>query len=617
MLFVGISTEILSFFNLITRTGIFLSWLALILAMVGWAWKISRTQKNNIRDFLSDLTTAIRSFLGKLGLISSIIVFSILTISLIVAIGATPNNLDSLCYHLSRLGYWIQNQNVGHYASHIERSISFSPLSEYVHLHTFLLNGNERFVQSLQWSSMLGILMLVSLITEHFSTHVKALRLAVISAACLPIAILESMTTQNDLVVSFFIIASVWYIYQYISTGLVVSLLLLVLTVALGIMTKAVYVFYTLPFAILLIVHLVKVARWKTLISLGFAVFILTLALNSPFWYRTYRVFDTPLGNMSKGNQNKIDSPQAFLSSTSKHLFLHLGFVSPQNRYNEWLENHLEDFHKSIGQPLHSQHFEQDFKMNRLNFNEDFAHNFVAMWLILIALILLPYFNPDKRTIQYFLLVIAGFLVFCFFIGYQHYGSRLHLPFFLLATPALGILYGKLSSWIVRFLSVILWLQALPFALLSTTHPLISTQWFLEKVFPTLNQSLHLGINVDNIPNLKQPSFLTVSPEKVIWRDDAAAIDSMKRYINSFPSNNIGFDFNEASLDYAYQFSLRRPERHFEHIMVKNQSRILENNTYLPDCIISENTQPDVISYHGHPYRKEWESGFRRVYRRE
>jgi hypothetical protein len=393
-------------------------------------------------------------------------------------------------------------------------------------------------------------------------------------------------------------------------------LILLVLSVSLGIMTKGTFVFYALPFGIyLLFFMLFSPGSGKTLAVVSCGLILSVLLINAPFWLRTYKLFQTPIGTMTNGNKNDFSNPASFVSSVSKHTFLHLGFISPQNRYNAFMEMQLRNIHEAVGVSLRESGYGMEFKMNKLNFNEDFAHNFIGILLILTSLPLLFFTNLSRFARWYAGLAFASFLVFCLFISYQVYGSRLHIPFFLLISPVIGLIYSSVfNSILTKIFLIILWICALPFALLSVTHPLLSTKWFFEKIFPVINSSLHLNINTDNLLNLKQESILYSSPEKIIWGDNWNEIRSLKNFTDSIQAKNIGFDFTEASLDYGYQYILRASNRHFEHIAVRNPSAKLENPSFVPDCIIAEHDEGNAFTYHGKTYLRKWSGTFRWIY---
>ncbi|KQS23832.1 glycosyltransferase family 39 protein [Dyadobacter sp. Leaf189] len=603
--FIGAGTELLSAFNLINSYVVITAWLLFNVALIFISARLQGKHKLNLRSISRFWMQSGKAFFRKLGVFTIIILGSLALCTLIVAIVATPNNLDSLSYHLSRLGYWVQNGNVEHYASHIERAISFSPFSEYVHLHTYLLSGSDRYFQLAQWLSLAGILICVSLIVELFSASAVQLRIALVFAATLPIVVLESMTTQNDLMVAFFVIATAFYCFDFTQNRKPIAFLFLALAVAIGIMTKGTFVFYALPFGFYLLVFtLGRADLWKSLALLLAGTVVLVLLLNAPFWYRTHQIFGSPVGTMSNGNRNDIRRPADFISSLSKHTALHLGFVSPGNRYNQFLESRLTDLHAAMDVPLNRPGSGMPFKMNKLNFNEDFAHNFFGMWLILLSIPLLFFARLVPHAKWYALAAFCSYLIFCLFIGYQTYGSRLHIPFFVLAAPVMGLVYGSVMRAVPgKILLTILWLFALPFALLSVTHPLLSTRWFFENVFPPINNALNLHIHVGpGNANLMQESIIFSPPEKIIWGDHLAEIQNLTSFIESRNPQKIGFDLKEASYDYAFQYSLRKEGRIFEHVAVRNPSKVLENPAFKPDLILAEVYEGAAFDCHGQKY---------------
>jgi 4-amino-4-deoxy-L-arabinose transferase-like glycosyltransferase len=603
-LFLAAITEILGVLHAITSMAVTGSWLVFDLFLLLIYLRLQKIHNTSFSRIVRSWLSGAAAFFQQAGLFTVILLAIISAATLIVAIVATPNNLDSMCYHLSRLGYWVQNKNVSHYASHIERSISFSPFSEYVHLHTFLLSGTERYFQLLQWSCLVGILAVISLLSELLSDSKWAMRIALTFAATLPIAVLESMTTQNDLVVAFFITSTAFYVFDFTKTQCHNSLLFVVLAVGLGMMTKGTFAFYALPFGLYLFIFMISRPQlYKSLTALAAGTLVVLLLLNAPFWLRTYQLFGSPIGPMTNGNKTQFDGPADYVSSLSKHVALHLGFVSPGNKYNTLVENQLKNLHHAMGIPLNSAGTGMDFKMNKLNFNEDFAHNFLAIWLIIFSIPLLFFVRLSRTAKWYSWLALMSFLIFCFFIAYQTYGSRLHIAFFMLYSPIIGLVYSSLlSSFLSKALVFVLWIAALPFALLSVTHPLLSTKWFFETVFPPINSALNLNINIDRNMNLKQESVLFSTPEREIWGDYWPETEKFLNEVNALRPQKIGFDFEEDSPDYAYQYSLRGPGRTFEHVSVKNLSKVLENPDFQPDVIIAEHYEGEEFYYHNKLY---------------
>lgn len=610
--FIAVSTEILSLLRLVSKGGIAISWLIFNVLLVFWYLR-NNSLKSLLVVWRNGFLKAWYFFRGT-GLPTQLILITLLFSTLLVAVVSPPNNADSLSYHISRLVYWIQNATVDHYPSHIERSISFSPFSEYVHLHSFILAGSVRFLQVLQWLSFVGILFFVSLFVQLFTQSENALRFALCFTATIPIVVLESMTTQNDLVVSFFVIATAYFVFEYLQSRRRSTLLLLTGCIALGILTKGIYPFYAAPFGIYLLVELLRERDWRTIMGIGVFVFFVTLLLNLPFWGRNYQLTGSPIGTATQGNQNAFHTPKAIVSSISKQVFLHLGFVSPNDRYNNFMLSRLQKFHQFLDFPLDETGMGMPFKMNKLNFSEDYAHNFLAAWIILAAMVIVFFQRPPKVARLYFGLAIASFVVFCIFVSYQIFASRLHIPFFVLVAPAIGIIYGSCSLVFQKILLLVLWLNALPFAFLSAAHPLLSTKWFFTKVFPVVNKHIRMKVVPENQANLMQESILFASNNKIMWGDQWSEIETLVAFIDSLGCKNVGFYFEERSYDFAYYYVLQKPERRFEHIAVPNQSRIFEKPDFHPDCIIAELDRGQSFTYNEVVYEKKWQGQSRMLY---
>ena len=80
-----------------------------------------------------------------------LIIFTFLFLLFLQGILYPPNNWDSLTYHMSRIMYWIGNESVNHFPSHVLRHLYQPPFTEYVIMNINLLNGNDYFSNSVQW----------------------------------------------------------------------------------------------------------------------------------------------------------------------------------------------------------------------------------------------------------------------------------------------------------------------------------------------------------------------------------------------------------------------------------------------------------------------------------
>ena len=129
--------------------------------------------------------------------------------TLLLSLIALPNTWDALTYHLSRVDHWIQNRSVEYYplGDSISRENELQPLAEYVILNFQLLGRTDAFANLVQWSAMAGSLSCVYAIARLLGASEGGAVFALLFAATLPIGVLEASSTQNDYVVSFWLLA--------------------------------------------------------------------------------------------------------------------------------------------------------------------------------------------------------------------------------------------------------------------------------------------------------------------------------------------------------------------------------------------------------------------------
>ena len=101
-------------------------------------------------------------------------IIAILILTLLTALIYPPNTPDSLSYHMSKVMHWIQNGNVEFYSTSITRQLYLSPFSEFVILHLQLLTNGDHLANLVQWFSMIGCMIAVSLVTKEFGGNNKS-----------------------------------------------------------------------------------------------------------------------------------------------------------------------------------------------------------------------------------------------------------------------------------------------------------------------------------------------------------------------------------------------------------------------------------------------------------
>jgi hypothetical protein len=130
----------------------------------------------------------------------------IVTLVGLVAIVAAPNHSDSMEYHMSRVVHWMQNHSVAHYATPTLEQLYQNPWSEFAIMHFQILSGGDRFANLIQWGSMVGSLVGVSLIAKQLGANLRGQILATVLCVTIPMGILQASSTNNDYVVSFWLV---------------------------------------------------------------------------------------------------------------------------------------------------------------------------------------------------------------------------------------------------------------------------------------------------------------------------------------------------------------------------------------------------------------------------
>lgn len=137
-----------------------------------------------------------------LSTLSATIVGGILLLTLFVAVVASPDNWDSMTYHNARVMEWWDHGDLAYWYTTIDRQLRMPPLASYFKLALFGLTGNDLLFNLVQWGFFLVSLVAVFLLAARASPSPRAPGFAVVLVATLPMAILQSTSTQNDLVVA-------------------------------------------------------------------------------------------------------------------------------------------------------------------------------------------------------------------------------------------------------------------------------------------------------------------------------------------------------------------------------------------------------------------------------
>jgi 4-amino-4-deoxy-L-arabinose transferase-like glycosyltransferase len=158
-----------------------------------------------------------------------------------------PNNWDSMTYHMARIASWVSHETVYHYPTHILRQIYQPPFAEYVIMHFNLLSKSDYFANSVQLIFLLFSIISVLLIIERLGINRKFRILAVVLIVTIPMVILQASSTQNDIVISFFVLSAYYFSLKAVKAPSLQNYFLAGLTLGLGLLTKGTGYLYFAP----------------------------------------------------------------------------------------------------------------------------------------------------------------------------------------------------------------------------------------------------------------------------------------------------------------------------------------------------------------------------------
>lgn len=210
-IFLTASTEIFSLFQSINFGFILGYWGLATIGLVSLYYRKISNKKGVSLSKNIKLSLKGKNLSPFLALLLFGVFFIAVTVGLI-AWNAPPNTWDSMTYHMSRVAHWIQNHSVAHYPTYNLPQLFHPPFAEFAIMHLQILSGSDRFANFVQWFSMIGSIIGVSLIAKELNADLRGQVLAAVFCATIPMGILQASSTQNDYVVAFWLVCLAYFV---------------------------------------------------------------------------------------------------------------------------------------------------------------------------------------------------------------------------------------------------------------------------------------------------------------------------------------------------------------------------------------------------------------------
>jgi hypothetical protein len=389
----------------------------------------------------------------------------------------------------------------------------------------------------------------VSAIAERLGASRRGQIVAALFCATLPNGILQATGAKNDYLLAMWLVAMAYFAMrnEALFTGL---------ALACAVMTKATAYLFAPPLLVAIWLPSVrrdpKRGRRAALIAAA-----CVLMLNGPQYWRNIDLSGSPMGfDSAQGDgvfrwQNEPFGVRQTLSNVLRHISDQLGGRS--EAWNRGVYDWVVRAHGWIGINVDAPGTtwrETEFEPPR---NANHETNAPNRWhlLLFVAVLIAALWRRSVSELSYAAALLAGFLLFCFYLKWQPFMARMMLPLFVLAAALAGAELERLRPRILPLLVCLF--------LVNNSRSYLFENW---------------------IRSLRGPrSVLSVSRDDQYFADmtqwdNKSAYLAAVQAVSETGCDLVGVDINDFTLEYPLQALLREsnPGVRFVHTKVRNAS---------------------------------------------
>jgi Dolichyl-phosphate-mannose-protein mannosyltransferase len=593
-LFVTVTTEVLSLFGLVTFGGVTAVWGIALLLVIGASWRAYVTRAGRIpgspvRASPGDGPRSIHAL--EWGLAAAL-GMAVALIGL-TALLAPPNTWDSMTYHMARVAHWIQNRTVAHYPTHITRQFYQPPWAEYAIMHLQILSGGDRLANLVQFFSLIGSAVGASLIAGQLGADSRGQLLAAVIVAAIPMGILQASSTQNDYVVTLWLVILAYACLVFKARPTWASAGGIGAALGLAVLTKGTAYLYAPPLLFMLAPTASRARAWRRIVP-ALALVMLPVALNLGHYARNYELTRNPLVS-APGVVNDTIGVGPFVSNTVRSVALHLG--TPFREVNEGIVRNIRLGLGTLGvdpDDPRTTWAGMLFGIRETSTHEDRAgnplHLILVAWAV-AACLLKKELREHRFLLGYLVALIAASSLFALVLKWQPWHSRLHLPLFVLWSPVVAVALARtVSRKAAVAIGLVLTLASLPWLLTNRNRPLLGDR------------------SVLSTPRGEQ--YFIHRPFRREQYETAA------RLVRTSGCREIGIVSGEDDWEYPLWVLLdavdgRRPAVRMEHVEVRNPSaargRVRRYRRFSPCLIVAlDGRTSQEIEVKGAVYGRQW-----------
>lgn len=391
-----------------------------------------------------------------------------------------PNNWDSLTYHLPRVAQWLQAGDLGHFATSNIRQLDQPPLSSYAIAHVVAVTDTDRLAFLVQWSALVGCCVLASRIVAQLGGDRRTQVVTAVICGTAPMALLQGSSTQNDLVMAFWFLASCSVALESRTSPARRVLPLLAVLAALALLTKGTAV-ALLPATGLFAAWSYR-SSWRSAVPAAARGALVAGILIAPHYARNMATFDGIVAPETASMQS-VDGlgARSTVSTLMRNTAIELATPWPVSNAR-LLEQPLQRAHDAFG--IDPSEPGWSFASEPFRVASQWAHEDAAgsPAHFLLAVFALGVVAADRRLRSRAgpaaVFAVAGYLLMAVLFLWQPWGARLLVPLIALTSVPVAMMLGYRARRLMWVVPALLLALSVPVVVSNERRPLSGSSYF-------------------------------------------------------------------------------------------------------------------------------------------
>lgn len=612
------SIELLGWFYIWTKVAVALLWTFVMVLCIIIIYK--KKYYVSLKDFASAKNQIWKQY-RQHWLVYTIVLCSV-TLIAIAALLRSPDNGDSMTYHLSRIMHWIQNKSTRYYGAGTDIQNRYPSLAEYLVSQILILGANDRLANLFQLSAYLASGVFVYAIGRKIRISKRSAFFSMCVFWCIPMAIAQAFSTQTDNIAGFFLLVYIYFVLDFIQadklkadkTGLLQGIRLAA-CVMFSYLCKPTICFAVLVFFVWMCVRRIRHKdSLQILIKYVIVGSITAVVLYFPLLAKNYDVLQRSAENISVSvevqteEQNQIQMSHANLSNALAPD--NFNVVDALKKPTVFFMNCVQNIGRNSGSAYFTQWNRFMMKVvnklgSILNYNVqtytvydgvqfwslDYATSPAIMFiaLLMIVLLIIRVSRPTEEQVMFAICAIMSFTLQCGLMGFTMARSRYLVGVMALLAVMAGIVIdGLRCNKQGKGALMIALLAVCSVGAVNTYH--YQAKYTVDSFTGGRCHRYFMGYDV---------------PEK--------AYEDMSSFINKNGFTKLAIDGN-LIYEYALWKSVNGLER-LECVNLQNSQygqtyAALEDMDYQPECLVKKTEEEQVlgqiIECHGNVYECVW-----------